>query len=178
MPLQRMKRLLPLLAQDCLADELRDEPAAEAEVSLSDARFSATFGHDRQGAVTIDLRVEAELPLTCQRSLEPYMEPVRRRSLLCVIEDEAEEELLPADYEPVLVSEGKLALLDLVEDELLLAVPQVPKNPAVEAVELSTDGKARSSAPPLDQGQGTEGEGPRQRPFADLAGLMKKKARE
>ncbi|MDT8319187.1 MAG: YceD family protein [Xanthomonadales bacterium] len=139
-------------------------------MAWNDARFRARFGHDGQGAVTIDLQVDAELPLICQRSLEPYLEPVHRRSVLCVVRDEIEAERVPEAYDPVLLTEGKLALLDLVEDELLLAVPQVPRNPAVEAVELSTDGEVTSSP--------ESKEGLSQRPFAELADLLEKKARD
>lgn len=165
MSLRRMERLKTLLAP-----EPQTAVTPERGVAWNDVRFKARFGHDRQGAVTVDLQVEAELPLICQRSLEPYLEPVRRRSILCVVKDEIEVEDVPEAYDPVLLTEGKLALLDLVEDELLLAVPQVPRNPAVEAVKLSTDGEVTSS-PETNDGRS-------QRPFAELADLLEKKARD
>ena len=108
------------------------------------ARFTARFGYDRQKQLTVDLEVEAGLTLQCQRSLAPYTEQIQRRSMLAVIEDLSEQDALPDNYEPVLVAEGRLTLLQLVEDELLLGVPQVPRNPDVETVELSTDGQWRS----------------------------------
>lgn len=148
-PLARLKRLLPLLA-----------PIAAGDV----AAFSARFGRDDQGQVTIDLRVEAALPLVCQRSMEPYREPVRRRSLLAVIEDRAQEDTLPGHYEPVLVEHGRLALAELVEDELLLALPEVPRNPEVAEVWVSTAGT---------EVEETEDER-RHRPFEGLAELMGK----
>ena len=149
MPLQRMRRLAPLLATG---------------TSGPDVRFSARFGHDRQGMVRIRLEVEAELPLLCQRSLEPYLEQVQRHSSLTVIETVDEQGDLPDDAEPVLVEDRRLALLDLVEEELLLAVPQVPRNPDLAAVDMSTDG-----APAETTGAG---EAETHRPFAGLAGLM------
>ena len=63
------------------------------------------------------------------RSGEKFKEP-----------DLAEQEMMPESYEPVLVENGRLALVELVEDELLLGVPQVPRNPDVAEVALSTDG--------------------------------------
>jgi uncharacterized protein len=153
MPLRRMHRLQSLLA-----------PQEDSGVAWKDPWFRADFGHDSQGTVTVELWVEAELPLTCQRSLRAYLEPVKRHSLLAVVESVEEQELLPEDYEPVLVEQGHMALLDVVEDELLLAVPQVPRNPEVAKVDLSTDGAA--PAEPAAE--------PTRRPFEGLAGLLKK----
>ena len=58
---------------------------------------------------------------------------VQRLGLVC---DEDEEQALPPDYEALLVPEdGNLRPLDLVEDELVMAVPVVPVAPGSEAVE-------------------------------------------
>jgi uncharacterized protein len=172
MPLKWMKRLSPLLAPyDRGAD-----PGADPEAAWLDARFSATFGYDRQGTVTVNIDVEAALPLVCQRSLETYLERVSRHSVLAVVESIEEEDLVPEHYEPVLAEHRRLALLDLVEDELLLAVPQVPRNPQLRAVRHSTDAGALA----VDEG-GDEGSGDRRevaelthRPFEDLATLLAK----
>jgi uncharacterized protein len=119
MPLERMQRLLPLLAS-----------------GVGEVRFSADFEYDQQARVTIQIKVEAELSLLCQLSLEPYTESIQRSSTLGVIGDIAEEALLPENYEPVLAQHGRLALLDLVEDELLLGLPQVPRNPQLDAAQF------------------------------------------
>jgi uncharacterized protein len=166
MPLKWMKRLSPLLAQ---ADP---EDGSGPDAEWQDARFSATFGYDRQGTVTVNLDVQAELPLVCQRSLETYLEKVSRHSVLAVVESIEAQDLVPEHYEPVLAEHRRLALLDLVEDELLLAVPQVPRNPELPAVRLSTD----PGAPPVhagDDDRGDEAE-PTHRPFEELAELLGK----
>jgi len=159
MPLQRMRRLVELLAPQ----DRPLEPGA-AEIGWKDPWFRADFAHDAQGNVTIELWVEAELPLICQRSLRPYLERVKRHSLLAVVENAEDQERLPEDYEPVLVEQGHMALLEVVEDELLLAVPQVPRDPTVAEVNLSTDGSgpAEVTSEPL------------RRPFEGLADLLKK----
>ena len=168
MPLARMKRLAPLLAPR--ADASGAVKPAEPAPVWADARFRADFAHDAQGNVTVELWVEAELPLICQRSLRPYLEPVKRHSLLAVVESVEAQELLPEHYEPVLVEQGRLALLDLVEDELLLGVPQVPRDPAVKEVDLSTDEAGSAEA--------TEAAEPTQRPFEGLAGLLRKRGQD
>lgn len=143
-PLARMQRLLPLLAG-----------------AVGEVRFSAAFEFDQQARATIDIEVDAELSLQCQLSLEPYTESIHRRSILGVIGDIAEEALLPENYEPVLVEHGRLALLDLVEDELLLALPQVPRNPQLDASQFQVSASEEHAA-------AAEVERVRQ-PFAGLA---------
>jgi uncharacterized protein len=91
---------------------------------------------------------------------------VQRTSLLGVIRDIAGQEMMPSNYEPLVLETGKVAMLELVEDELLLALPQIPRNPAVAEIELSTDGEVR----PLSD----DTEEPLQRPFAGLAGMLEK----
>ena len=158
MPLKRLKRLGPMLAPGGSGQD-------EQLVARDDARFTARFSYDEQGLVTIRLEVDVELPLICQRSLAPYREKIARRSLLVVIEDVDDQELIPESYDPVLVEHRRMALQDIVEDELLLAIPQVPRNPEIEVVELSTDGEVRIPSE-------TEKE-QSHRPFAGLAGLIK-----
>lgn len=140
------------------------------ESVAGEAGFIARFGYDRQKNVVIDLAVEADLILVCQRSLLAYTEPVRRRTELGVIESLAEQDALPSHYDPVLVENHRLSLLELVEDELLLGVPQIPRNPAVKEVEMSTDGEVRTRS--------VKGDEPLQRPFAGLADLIKAKAQD
>ena len=159
MPLRRMKRLTSLLAAD-----------------LGSVHFRARFGYDEQKNVVLDLSASAELELICQRSLEPYSEPVQRNSRLLVVENSGQNsgespsgaDSMQESYDPILVENGRLALLEAVEDELLLGIPQVPVNPAVEKIEWSTDG-AEIATSGLN-------EEPLQRPFAGLADMLKGKS--
>ena len=162
MPLERMPRLRAVLAP---ATGAAATGVGGRRIAWADAVFIARFRYDEQGLATIEVTVRAELPLVCQRSLQPYLEKVERSSLLTVIEDIADQDEIPESYDPVLVEQGRMALLDLVEDELLLAVPQVPRSPDTKAVELSTED---GFAPP----SGIEDE-QSHRPFEGLAGLLR-----
>ena len=152
-PLKRMARLITLLGSD------------EGE-----ARFKVSFVYDRQKNLLIKLSVDADLTLICQRSMQPYLEPVSRRSVLMVIRDLAQQDKVGGDYEPLLLENGRLELVNVVEDELLLGVPQVPRNPAVKEVYWSTDGQV--VAEPGERKERL------QRPFAGLAGLLKNDVKE
>lgn len=100
------------------------------------ASYVIEFDRDALQIPYVELRIEAELPLVCQRSLQRFLLPVRLVQRLGLVRDEADEAALPPEYEAMLVPEdGMLHPADLVEDELVLAVPVVPVAPGSEAVE-------------------------------------------
>jgi uncharacterized protein len=147
-PLSRMKRLVSLLVD-----------------ARGEASFVVAFRTDLDQRVIIDMQVEAALPLVCQASLDKYDEQVRRQSELAVIENESEQAELPDNYEPVLTENGRLAIARLVEDELLLGLPQIPRKPGLKKVEYSTGGKSLQSE---DAPAGTK-----KKPFAALQDMLK-----
>ncbi|MBB1471510.1 MULTISPECIES: YceD family protein [unclassified Luteimonas] len=126
---------LPLSALARLADTLVD---AEGDVS-----FSLGFDRDELQVPFVELRIDAELPLLCQRTLQRFLFPVslvQRLGLLRASDDESESEAaeaaLPEGYEALLVADdGLVRPAELVEDELILAVPVVPMAPGSESVE-------------------------------------------
>src|SRR5690606_28181055 len=81
-PLERFRRL-----RDALED-------AEGEVS-----FTLDFDRDELQVPYAELRIEAGLPLQCQRSLERFVLPVALVQRLGLVRSEAEEAALPEGYE-------------------------------------------------------------------------------
>jgi uncharacterized protein len=113
---------LPLSAFKRLRDSLVD---AEGE-----CRYALEFGRDAGNQPFVEVRVDAELPLQCQRTLERYLHRVRLVQQLGLITSEAQEDALPEQMEPLLVPEsGEMHPADMIEDELILALPVVPINP-------------------------------------------------
>jgi uncharacterized protein len=99
-------------------------------------RFALAFDRDALQVPFVELRIDAALPLECQRTLQRFLQPVQLVQRLGLIRDEAEEAGLPEGYEPLLLpDDGMLRPADLVEDELILAVPVVPAMPGTEAME-------------------------------------------
>jgi uncharacterized protein len=124
-------------------------------------RFAIEFDRDALQVPFVEVRIDAELPLECQRSLQMFLHPVQVVQRLGLILDEADEAGLPPDYEPLLVpADGMLRPAELVEDELILAVPVVPVKPGTELPEQDWPEAAS------DEVQAN--------PFAALAGLKKK----
>ena len=115
---------LPLAAMPRLRDSLASREGAVA--------YELEFGKDDIGVALLHVRADATLPLTCQRSLEVFGLPVHVDAKLGLIVREEEESALPSGYEPLLTPDGHLNLADVIEDELILALPVVPLSPGAE----------------------------------------------
>jgi Predicted metal-binding, possibly nucleic acid-binding protein len=148
LPVSVLSRLCGLLARDA-----------------GSVHYELDFGRDDMGTDYVDLRAETALTLVCQRTLEPFVLPVAVDTRLGLIRRERDEAGLPPDCEPLLVAEdGRLNPVDVIEDELMLALPLVPINPD-------------SSLPDEVTGHGLDEEsaatGSDENPFAVLRGLKK-----
>jgi uncharacterized protein len=131
-----------------------------------DVRFALDFDRDQFQVPYVELRIDTELPLECQRSMERFLLPVQIVQRLGLIRDEADEAALPPGYEPLLVpDDGELRTIELVEDELILAVPVVPVKPGSEAVERDW---------PATQAEQDEFTQSSANPFAALSALKSK----
>ncbi|PJK07622.1 hypothetical protein CO610_08185 [Lysobacteraceae bacterium NML95-0200] len=118
---------LPLAAMPRLCEALLDAEGI--------ARYRMEFGRDALGVAYVALQVEAELPLQCQRSLQRFLLPITLRENLGLIREEADEAALPPGYEPLLLpADARIVPAELVEDELILALPVVAVAPGSEAV--------------------------------------------
>ena len=114
--------------------------AAPARAACSTPRakcaFALEFDSDALQVPYVELRIDAELPLECQRSLQRFLFPVQMVQRLGLIRDEADEAALPAGLRGAAGCRGRHAAAGgLVEDELILAVPVVPVKPESDAVE-------------------------------------------
>lgn len=128
---------LPLASMTRLGPSLVD---ADGECT-----YRVEFGRDEFGVAFVQIDAQASLPLMCQRSLERFELPVQVSQRMGLIRSEEEESGLPAEYEPVLMPEdGRLHASELIEDELILALPVVPVTPGTDEVEVlwSTDEEA------------------------------------
>jgi uncharacterized protein len=121
-----------------------------ADADSGDVAFSLDFDRDAMQVPYVELRVEAGLPLVCQRTLQRFVLPVSLVQRLGLVRDEADEAGLPEGYEALLLADdGELRPMELVEDELILAVPVVPVKPGSEEVErdwpVSTEEEVRAN---------------------------------
>ena len=111
-PLARLPRLAPLV-----------------EDASGDITAELDFSRREDGALLIRSRVTGTVPLTCQRCLGPMEHAIDTRSGLIVVASEsAVAGVRDENLEPVVATDGQLILADLVEEELLLALPAAAKH--------------------------------------------------
>lgn len=112
-PLAHFKRLGQLLTQN------------EGQV-----RLGLKFGIDTVGVELCYMRghIQTDLMIQCQRCLEPMKHHVDIDFSLAFVNREHEAEAIPAPYEPYVVEQLPVTLIDLIEDEILLALPGIPRH--------------------------------------------------
>jgi uncharacterized protein len=95
-----------------------------------EAYFKLSFSRDEQRHARLDGTIRTQLSLECQRCLGELMFPVEKQFSVVFVQGLNEAERLPEDLDPCLVEEGVVDFRALIEDELLLALPQVPMHDA------------------------------------------------
>ena len=106
-------------------DRLRDELADDQGV-VAYRLEGALVG----GRPALRLLVEANLTLLCQRCYTSYVHPLHSEGVIFLARNDAELERWEND-DPLLdaiVAEGRMDVQTLVEDELLLSLPVVPRH--------------------------------------------------
>ncbi len=91
-----------------------------------EAEFLLEFVKGANRQVHIRGYVKAALRLECQRCLEPVATPVSSELYVVVVEGYEEAKLLSEEFEPLLAEDKRIRVIDVIEDELLLTLPQVP----------------------------------------------------
>lgn len=148
LPLASCKRLIPLLYSP---------DTANLTVAIE-------FGVDRENIHFCAGEVTGTLNLVCQRCLEPMEWQLKMPIRLAFVNNEFEAENLPGDYESHILHSVPVAMSDIIEDELLLAMPQVPMHPVNDCTaseilnELTSDDHAAEV---------------KENPFTALASLQK-----
>jgi uncharacterized protein len=90
---------------------------------------------DAMGRAALAVEIAGMLPLECQRCLGAYHWPVEQRTELLLARDDAELARLDNDSDlEVVLANGPLDPVELVEDELVLAVPFAPRHPDGQCV--------------------------------------------
>ncbi len=133
-----------------------------------EVRFNLRFYRDSRRRVCVEGHVSANLRMSCQRCLQPVEIAIDSNIALALIEVLDEAELLPDSYDPLMVSEQGVRPLDLAEDEILLALPQVPKHGSGEQCEGEIWLNKQASAPSADDDAAETGT---DNPFSALAQL-------
>lgn len=124
------------------------------------AQGSQVHEHGAEPQLWLRLQAQTAVTLQCQRCLQPLVQPLEvDRSFRFVRTEEEAERLDEQSEDDVLVLAARLDLLELLEDELILSLPLVPRHEGDCPVPL-----------PLPAADLPE-EDPAPNPFAALAAL-------
>nr|WP_305907214.1 YceD family protein [Methylomarinum sp. Ch1-1]MDP4519948.1 YceD family protein [Methylomarinum sp. Ch1-1] len=110
-------------------------------IKISEFARLSEFLADKQGDVQVEFsfakegrqaiihgRIKATLALTCQTCLQEVLWPLEITVNLGVVSSLEQADRLAAEYEPLLLDAEKISLRELVEDEMLLALPDYPRH--------------------------------------------------
>jgi uncharacterized protein len=100
-------------------------------------------------AIRLDLHACATLPVLCQRCLQPMEETITVNRTFRFAHDEASAARLDEELEEdVLVCSRQFDLLNLVEDELLMALPLAPRHAICQPATALLDPAVESDPQP------------------------------
>ena len=136
-------------------------PRLASVVSCEDTTISASlrFLRDEQRRFVVSAEVAGEVGVRCERCLEIMPLEVKAQSTLMLCSSDEQAQQCPIQYEPLVYTGEELGLYEVIEEELLLALPVAPMHEAmcVEAL------------PDVEAGPIVEDRKPN--PFAVLANL-------
>ncbi len=143
-----------------LTGELQIAALARTQDLLTDAsgclRYRAKGALSERGRVQLHLEVTGTLALCCQRCLETLEYPLQLHSLLEFIDSENDltQEELEDDSRDFLTNDKALDVENLIEDEILLALPPAPRH---ENCRLPLSGRETATVSPFSVLAGLRG---------------------
>ncbi len=126
------------------------------------------FDRGASGVSTVVGEVRTRVELQCQRCLEPMTKMIAHRIELALARSEAEAHRLQSAHEVLELAGDAIGTKDLVEDELLLAIPLVPSHEESDACDATMLKKLNDDADVTMKDATRQSP---QNPFAVLKGL-------
>lgn len=115
-----------LAGQVVVADMLRVSKLLAGDRSQGELSYKVVFSTDADKLCVLTGELEGVVSLCCQRCLQPFTYAVHCDFIDSPVASDAEAKQLPDMYEAVNIQDGKVDILEILEDELILALPQVP----------------------------------------------------
>jgi uncharacterized protein len=150
---------------------LAELPRVSHELTAHDGEARGRVRFSRQlGQAVADLEVSAQPEVVCQRCMQPMRWPVEVKSRIALVSDYDAADRVPEGLEVFLVEADSVSVRDLVDEEVMLALPNVPRH---------EDGSECSGRTMQLPGQDVEPDEALdtqvQKPFAQLGELLKRK---
>ena len=150
---------------------LVDLPRVSHELITADGEASGHVRFSRQlGHAVADLTVSAQPEVVCQRCMQPMRWPVSVNSRIALVTDYDAANRVPEGLEVFLVEADSVSVRDLVDEEILLALPHVARHE-----EDSECAGRQIELPGSETGDEVADDPQVQKPFAQLGELLKRK---
>ncbi len=149
----------------------KELPRVARELTSSNGDANGRVRFSRQlGQAVADLEVSAQPEVVCQRCMQVMRWPVMVKSRIALVSDYDAADRVPGELEVFLVEGDSLSVRDLVDEEVMLALPHVAKH--AEGSECA----GREMLLPGQEAEPFEAGDPQvQKPFAQLGELLKRK---
>lgn len=139
-------------------------------IASDQGQIKASLVTDRDsGFARLHGRLEGELGMSCQRCGKRYVWPLQATVDLRLVFSEREEQAALQGSEPYLVENDELPLREMVEDEVLLALPMLTRCKTCENAVAAAPSKVRRNT-------GQVPESATNKPFAALKDQLKKRS--
>jgi uncharacterized protein len=149
---------------------LAELPRVAHELSAADGEASGNVRFYRQlGHAVADLKVSAQPEVVCQRCMQPMRWPVNVNSRIALVSDYDAANRVPEGLEVFLVEADSISVRDLVDEEVLLALPHVARH------EEGSECAGREMQLPGHEADAEDAPADVQKPFAQLGELLKRK---
>lgn len=111
-----------------------------AESTDSEFKIEMIFTHSASGLPLIAGSVKGQLWLNCQRCLEPVSVNIDAQINVVLTASQVDREPEEEGYELYIVDNERIFVRDFIEDEILLALPVVPRHEACQPVKPLFEG--------------------------------------
>jgi len=150
---------------------LAELPRVSHELPASDGEARGNVRFSRQlGQAVADLDVSAAPEVVCQRCMQPMRWPIKVKSRIALVSDYDAADRVPEGLEVFLVEADSISVRDLVDEEILLALPHVARHE-----EGSECAGSKMQLPGQEAEAFEAADSQVQKPFAQLGELLKRK---
>ena len=150
---------------------LAELPRVSHELVGTDGDAKGRVRFSRQAGLAVaDLDVSAAPEVVCQRCMQPMRWPVNVKSRIALVSDYNAADRVSEGLEVFLVEADSVSVRDLVDEEILLALPNVARH-----AEGSECAGRKMQLPGQEADAEEAADSQVQKPFAQLGELLKRK---
>jgi len=150
---------------------LAELPRVSHELSTTEGVARGNVRFSRQlGQAVADLDVSAQPEVVCQRCMQAMRWPIQVKARIALVSDYDAADRVPEGLEVFLVEAECVSVRDLVDEEILLALPHVARH---EEGSECAGGTMQPSAHTAELDEAADAQV--QKPFAQLGELLKRK---